>query len=88
MSARLVHNISILILILRKNYTIQVAADKVTEDNTTIYAEDFPYMYLPERQWNAAVVECICNAVGESTHDEERNCKQQWKIMFLTGKTD
>ena len=59
-----------LVLILSKDNTIKIAAEKVTEDDAAIYSEDFPEMHFPERKRHAAIVKCIRNAVGKSTDDE------------------
>ena len=77
-----------LVLILSKHDAIKVAADKVAEDDAAVDAEDFPQVEFPEGKRHAAVVEGICNAVGEAAHDEERNCKEERKEVLLTGETD
>lgn len=77
-----------LVLILGQHNTVKIAADKVAEDDAAVDAEDFPQVEFPEGKRHAAVVEGICNAVGEAAHDEERNCEEERKKVLLAGETD
>ena len=76
----------ILILILSEDNPIKVAADQVAKDDAYIHAEDLEGMSFEEGYRHTCVVECICNAVGKATYDEERNCKQEWKHVSLASK--
>ena len=77
-----------LVLILGQHNTVKVAADKVAKDDAAVDAENFPQVEFPERKRHAAVVEGVCNTVGEAAHDEERNCEEERKEVLLAGETD
>ena len=68
----------ILVLVLGEDDAVEIAADQVAENDAAVHAENLPCMRLPERNRNAEVIERICNAVGESANDEERDSKEHW----------
>ena len=76
----------ILILIFSQNDAVEVAADKVTQHDADIDAEDLEGMRLQEGNRHRTIVEGVGHAVGEAAYDEERNCKQERQIVLLAGK--
>ena len=76
----------ILILIFSKNDSIKIAADKVTQHDADIHAQNLEGMSLEEGYRYACIIECICHAVGKATYDEERNREQERKHVSFAGE--
>ena len=67
---------------------VEVAPDEVTEYNSYVEAKDFACVRKEEVGGHGEVIERICNTVGETTHDEERNTKEGGENVSLTSKGD
>ena len=76
----------ILVLIFSQNDAVEVAADKVTQDDADIDAEDLEGMSLEEGYRHSTIVKGVGHAVGEAAYDEERNCEQEREHVAFAGK--
>ena len=76
----------ILILIFSQDDAVEVAADKVTQHDAYIDAEDLKGVGLEEGYRHCAIVESVCHAVGEAAYYEERNRKQERKHVAFAGE--
>lgn len=86
MTFNLLHATLFRILVLCKDNAIEVAADEVSENDANIDCQDSWSIGHPELKRNAEIIESICDAVGESAYDEERDTEKEGQILFLTGE--
>ena len=59
------------LLSLSANPSVEVTADKVSDDDADVEDDDVSKMLCPEVEWYAEIVERVCYAVGKAAHDEE-----------------
>ena len=76
----------ILVLILGEDDAVEIASDKVADDDAQIYGNDLWSIGFPEIERDAKIIECISHTVGESADYEERDTEHQGHILFLTSK--
>lgn len=76
----------ILVLIFSQNDAVEVAADKVTQDDADIDAEDLEGMSLEEGYRHCTIVKGVGHAVGEAAYDEERNCEKEREHVAFAGE--
>jgi hypothetical protein len=72
----------------RKDYTIEITSDKVSNDQARIEQQYFGDVCHGVAYGNGKVVECICQAVGEAAIDEEGYTEKQSQRFAFTGKGD
>ena len=70
----------------REYSPIEVAAYEVAKNDGKVEEKDLPEVGSPEVERDTKVVECVGDAVGEATHDEQRDAKEQREVLPLTGK--
>lgn len=68
--------------------SVEVAAEEVAKDKAEIEWEDGAPGGGEGVDGDAEVVEGIGDAVGETTHDEQRYAEEQWEELLLAGKGD
>ena len=71
-----------------KNSSKEIAADKIAQDNTSVSGEDVCCIFFEESNRNCLTIECIYQAMRESTENEEWNSEQQWKKITLACESD
>ena len=74
--------------VIRQDYTIKITTDQVAENYAYIYAKSMESIIPDEFERHTAVIESICNAVGETAYDEKRHSQKQRDIMLLTCEGD
>ncbi len=72
------------VLILCKDYAVEIASDEVSEDDADVDCQYVKCIGHPEIDRHAQVVEGISDAVGEAADDEERNSEKKGQILLLT----
>ena len=70
------------------NYAIKITSNEISEYNSYVEAKDFACVRKEEVGGHGEIIERICNTVGETTHDEERNTKEGGENVSLTSKGD
>ena len=69
-----------------RHYAVEVAANEVSYYDGKVKAEDFAKVGKEEVGRHGEVIERICHAVGETTHDEEGHTEEGGEDIALARK--
>ena len=69
-----------------RHNAVEVTTYEVSDDDGKVKAEDFAKVGKEEVGRHGEVIECICHAVGETTHDEEGHTEEGGEDIALARK--
>lgn len=71
---------------LRKNRSVEITANEISEDNTTVCCQKIRDVILNEIHRSSHYIEGIYKAMRKTAEDEQRDAKEQRQIILLSGK--